>query len=190
MPPVVYDEPSQFTIGDTLSFRKILADYPPSEGWSLSYSLRILETGSALDISASVDGQEYVINVTRQTTDDWDAGTYAIQGFVDNGSSRFQVYDGFIEALPNLSAIATAVDLRSHARKVLDNIEAVLEGRATHDVLESHIGDTTFRRLTPGQLMDMRNKYLVELDKEERRARVKAGKASGRKIYTRFVAAR
>ena len=190
MPPVVYDEPSQFTIGDTLSFRKILADYPPSEGWSLSYSLRILETGSALDISASVSGQEYVVTVTKAVTNDWDAGTYAIQGFVDNGTSRFQIYDGFIEALPSLSTIEDSVDLRSHVRKVLDNIEAVLEGRATHDVLESHIGDTTFRRLTPSQLMDMRNKYLVELDKEERRARVRQGKASGRKIYARFVSAR
>jgi len=190
MPPVVYDEPSQFTIGDTLSFRKILPDYPPGEGWSLSYSLRILQTGSALDISASTNGQEYVVTVPKGTTDDWDAGTYAIQGFVSNGTSRFQVYDGFIEALPNLSAIESTVDLRSHARKVLDNIEAVLEGRATHDVLESHIGETTFRRLTPGQLMQMRNYYMVELDKEERQARVKAGKASGRKIYTRFVAAR
>src|SRR6185369_6878745 len=97
--------------------------------------------------SASVNGQEYVVNVTKAVTNDWDAGTYAIQGFVDNGTSRFQIYDGFIEALPSLSTIEDSVDLRSHVRKVLDNIEAVLEGRATHDVLESHIGDTTFRRL-------------------------------------------
>jgi hypothetical protein len=186
MPPFVYGEPSQFTIGDTLSFRKILPDYPPSEAWALSYSLRLLETGTAYDISATTSGQEFVVNVSKTITIDWSAGTYAIQGHVTDGTSRFQVYDGFIEALPDVSTIEDSVDLRSHARKVLENIESVLEGRATNDVLDSHIGETSFRRLTPQQLMDMRNKYLIELQKEEAIAKVKQGKRSGRRHLVRF----
>jgi hypothetical protein len=39
-PPIPTVEPANFAAGETVKWTKVVADYPPSDGWSLIYSIR------------------------------------------------------------------------------------------------------------------------------------------------------
>jgi hypothetical protein len=115
--------------------------------------------------------------------------------FVDGGATlsgvwkaeRHLIWTGFITVVQNLSSTATSTDLRSHARRTLDLIEATIEGRASNDVLDSQIDNTTFRRLTPDQLTNLHSYYSAKVRSEVAKARAKAGLSTGRNIYCRFT---
>ena len=53
---------------------------------------------------------------------------YDFIGIVTKGSEKYVVFDGIVEVLPNPTA-STAYDPRTHARRVLDLIEAAMENR-------------------------------------------------------------
>ena len=69
----------------------------------------------------------------------------------------------------------------------MDAIQAVLEGRATSDILESEIEGTKLNRIPVKDLLLFRDRYLTEVQSQDRQARVRAGKATGRNILTRFT---
>ena len=64
---------------------------------------------------------------------------------------------------------------QSHAQKMLAAIEAVLEGKATHDVLELAIDGTQLKRMGFADLMQVRDRYRAEVINEGRRAKLKTG---------------
>ena len=179
-------EPTTVIAGDTLEFVKSFSDYPADAGWTLSYSLRGV-TGSAPNFSASADGQAHSVTVPAATTLGWAPGQYQAQGYVTHTDGRrFSVFSGYITVTRNLAAEDAITDIRSHARKVVDNIESVLEGRATDDVLNSTIEGTTIQRLSVDQLLLLRDRYRAEVRREEAAAKLAMGIGSGRNIYARF----
>jgi hypothetical protein len=113
------------------------------------------------------------------------AGTYDFKGIVSKGTEKFQVFDGFLEVLPNPTA-SGAFDPRTHAQTVLDSIEAVLESRATKEVLSFSVEGNSLSSYPHEQLLTMRSRYRVEVEREKAVERLKAGRASGRLILTRF----
>ena len=100
---------------------------------------------------------------------------------------RHQVYDGLLQVVQDDSQVPPGEDLRSHARRVLDNIEAVLEGRATKDVMDSEIAGVKMSRTPIRDLLLLRDRYLGEVRSEEREALARNGKATGRNILARFL---
>jgi hypothetical protein len=182
--PIPLIEPAVITAGDTITWTRSLADYPPSSGWVLNYALR---GPSAIDISGTTSGGNHLINVPSSTSSAWVDGRYSIQGYVTNGSNRVTVYSDSITIKPDLVAQNAGYDGRSHVKKVLDAIEAVIEGRATKGDQQLTIDGTTLVKMTATELLDLRSKYKNEYRKELQAARVAQGKNSGRKIVTRFT---
>ncbi len=89
------------------------------------------------------------------------------------------VASGSIRVLPDPSA----QDVRSHAEKVLDAIEALIEGRATKDVTSYSIAGRSLTRMSPDELVKWRSHYRNEVAKQRN-----AGKPAGgrRIILARF----
>jgi hypothetical protein len=78
---------------------------------------------------------------------------------VSGGSSEvYEVDRGTILFLPRYDQ-AAAYDDRSHARKMLDAIESLLESRASADVLEYTIGSRHLKKMSPKELTDWRDYY-------------------------------
>jgi len=177
--------PTAIRAGDTLLLSISLSDYPASDSWTLTYTFR-KPNGSDISFASTADGDDHAITVAYGTTQTWEPGTYSGEARVDDGSQRFTVWSGFIEVLPDLSIQDPNYDARSHARKMLDAIEAVLENRATKAILSTTIAGQSISRYSPEQLLSLRSFYRSEVDAEEAQAAADAGKSTGRNILVRF----
>lgn len=180
-----YREPATVVAGDTVRWRKCLPQYPTADGWTLKY--RLINAQNHYDIVAfSAGDHEYEIDVLASTTAAWAPGTYAWQAYVDNGSDRFTVGQGTLRVLPNLAGQTAGYDARSHARRALEAIEAVLERRASEAHLEYEIAGRRLRFIPVAELLALRDRYRMEVRAEEDAERAAAGLAPRNKIRVRF----
>lgn len=161
--PVPDQEPVSFRAGDYLTWSKSLSDYPADQGWSLAYTL--INSGSKITIAASASGANFSVAVAAATTAAYLAGAYQWIARVTKATEIYTVAQGTVEILPNL-AVLTAYDPRSHARTMLDAIEAAYEGRASQTQLEIDLNGRRLRDLTPVELIKWRSYYKTEVQRE------------------------
>lgn len=179
-------EPAELRAGDTWKWTKILADYPASASWTLKY--RFKNAAGGFEIVASAAGDDHAISVAAATTANHAAGSYDWVAWVEGGSSeQYTVGHGVAEILPNLrsGAAADALDARTHARKMLDAVEAWLESRDPA-VAEYEIAGRRMKYIPLGELVKLRNRYLSEVQAEEASRKLAAGLATARKIQFRL----
>lgn len=180
-------EPEELIVGDRAAWKRadLGADYPPAS-YSLKYSLRLESTGTEIEITAGESGDEYVVEVASATTTSWTAGTYVWQAYITRtlDSERVLVDSGSIKVVTNLDA--SSADPRTHAKIVLDAIEAVIEGRATKDQEEYSIAGRSLKRTPIADLLLLRDRYRVEVAGEQAADRVASGVFDARKIQVRF----
>ena len=182
--PIPIIEPGIITAGDTITWLRSLPGYPATGGWALHYALRGL---AAIDIAASADGDNHLVSVIPATSAEYTDGIYTVQGYVTNGTDRITVFSDTITIKPDLVSAVAGYDGRSHVKRVLDSIEAVIEGRASKGDQQLTIDGTTLIKMTATELLQLRTRYKTEYRKEQRSARVAQGKNSCRKIVTRFT---
>lgn len=173
-------EPSEVTAGDTSTWKKSLSDFLASDSWVLTYAL--VKDGKLIEITASADGDDHLVEVLPTVTAKYNPGIYHYQAYVTKSTERYQVGTGTIEVLPDFAQSA-GYDNRSHAKVTLDALEAVIEGKASRDQLSYSIGGRSLSRFSWEELIAARSHYRSEYLAEERRAGRKSSK-----IKTRFVA--
>jgi hypothetical protein len=177
-------EPTAACAGDTWRWSRSLSDYPAST-WTLTYTL--INASGKVTVAATVDGDTHAVSVPPATTAAYSAGRYDWVAHVSDGTDRYQVGAGSINVLPDLSAAST-YDGRSHARKMLDAINAMLEGRATSAQLDLVSTDFDGRKMDrrPDELIKMRDRYAAAVAQEEQAAALARGEKIGRMIQVRF----
>lgn len=175
--PIPNIEPSVITAGDTITWSRSLPDYPVSSGWVLKYALR---GPTAIDIVGGSVGGNHLITVDNIASALYVEGNYTVQGYVTNGSSRVTVYSGSITIKPDLVTAAAGYDGRSHVKKVLDSIEAVIEGRASRGDQELTIDGTRLVKMTTDDLLKLRLTYFNLYRQETNANRRAAGSGPSR----------
>lgn len=179
--------PAALYVGDTLDFTSSgLTDYPASQGWTLKVRLAPRAAGTTIDLTASADGDDHHFAVAASSTAGYVAGWYTYTAYAEKASERYTVQRGQIQVKPASAAIAAGTDTRSHARKVLDAIEAVIEGRATVDQQEYAIGNRSLKRMEISELLKLRQVYRNEVAGEEAADRLAAGLGTARKVQVRL----
>jgi len=170
-------EPTAARAGDTWRWSRSLPDYPAST-WTLTYTL--INASGKVTVAATADGDTHAVSVPPATTAAYAAGRYDWVAHVSDGTDRYQVGAGSINVLPDLSAAST-YDGRSHARKMLDAIDAMLEGRATSDQLDLVSTDFDARKTDrrPEAVMEARKYYAAMVASEDRAAAIAAGENPG-----------
>ena len=182
-------EPDTLVVGDRWVWRRddLVSDYPLDE-YALEYRFTEDSTGNtnAFTIAATEAESTYLVEVASAVTASLTAGDYQWAAFIIRSSDnqRVVVDQGRTEILPNLQN--TTADLRSHAKKVLDAIEAVLENRASQDQMSYSIAGRSLSRMSIDDLMTFRNRYRAEYLREIKLARIKNKQASGNTIKVRF----
>lgn len=181
-------EPSSFIAGDTVSWLKSFSGYSAADGWVLKYEFR---GNTRKTVTAAASGSDHLATITAVESAAYSAGAYTVTGYVVKASERHTVFRGRIEVEPDPAQGNSAFDGRSHARKALEAIEAVLEKRATREEMSYSIQFAGSNRqlslCPPAELIKMRNYYLSEVRKEEQAERIAQGLGTGRRILTRFV---
>lgn len=158
-----HPEPFALIVGDTAKWTRKLDAYPASAGWALNYEL--VNAQHRYEIAAVADGDAFRILITARTTEGYTAGDYDWRARVTNADGEvYTVATGRMTVAPSFGA---AVDGRSHARRTLEAIEAVLEGRATSATAEYEINGRRLKYISLTELHSMRSKYQREVAAEE-----------------------
>jgi hypothetical protein len=166
--------PKEFTVGESLEWKKSFFDYPASE-WTLTYYFR--GAGPGFNAVATADGDGFFITVAKTVTASCSAGIYYFQAFVEKGSEKFLIDEGEVKVIASLVAVATTttLDNRSQIKITLDNIDAMIAGKATLDQQEYTIGDRQLKRYPIPDLLEMRKEYARLYEQEKRTEAKKKG---------------
>lgn len=171
--------PAELRAGDTARWTRDLGDYPASQGWTLSYTL--VTSTAAHSFSATANGDAFDVTVAAAVTAAWAAGHYQLQEYVAKSGERYTLATTPLRILPNLAAVVSGLDVRSHARKVLDAINAWLEAKAP-TAASFEIAGRKLQNYSLADLLALRDRYRAEVAREDQ---VAAGGAPAR-ILTRL----
>ena len=178
------NEPLAARAGLTWKWRRedLAASYPASS-WTLKYWFK--KTGAAganFSVVASADGDNFSVTVDAAMTLAYTSGKYAWAAEVSGGASEvYEIDRGTLDVLPRYDQAAN-LDDRSHARKMLEAIEALLENRASIDQQEYAINGRSLKRMTVKELTDWRDYYLSETAAETMRERARNGQGGNRLV--------
>lgn len=151
-----------------LSFKQAVnASQYPAPDWTLKIFLR---GPQSIDLEAD---ENHIFKASAETTATWQAGLYAytLRAYIDE--EVFEIETGQIEILPDLQQKTAGYDSRTHAEKVLEAIEALLEKKATSDqqryVIQVDGSQRELWRFPHADLIKLRQHYLSEVQRERAR---------------------
>ena len=131
--PIQLQEPESFASGDTLWFERYLADYLPSAGWSLKYTLTSLmgkEVSAVQSVASDSDANRHKI-YQQNFAAGLDADDFIFSGEVVNANTgdRKQIYKAVLTIGADLQAGLATVPLLS------ENAQDLQDAYATRRVL-------------------------------------------------------
>ncbi len=172
-------EPQEFAAGDTLSFRRTLGLYSPTDGWSLKYEMR----GGAqpIEFESTADNGSHLVNVLPAVTSGWLPAEYNLSGYAVHApdGERHQIYFAPIVVLEDQVAAPGDEDQRTFAQKMVEQLEATMLAKAGDDLARSAAGDTGFWFLTPEQLRAEHAYWTLVRRNEIKKQRAKSGRPTG-----------
>ena len=154
------------------------------EGWTARLFLR---GPSAIDLEAVAGPAGAEIHAAASVTSGWGAGaySYALRALEPGEDGAIEALEsGSTRVLQDVALLAAGHDARSHAEKVLEALEAVLEGRASKDQMSYSIKGRSLALTPLADLLAMRKAYRAELASQ--RAAAKGRKVLGRRVQVHF----
>ena len=180
--------PRSIVIGDLVQFKltQYSTDYP-NTSHSMTFMARS-GTGANVEfsIAASNSGDDYLFSASSAATSAFTAGLYhyQIEVLETSSNNRLILDQGELDVTVDLDV--NAVDPRTHAEKMLQKIEAVLENRADADVSSYSIAGRSLTKMTPEELLTWRDNYRREVKAYRRQLDVKHGRKTSSTILMRF----
>lgn len=157
-------EPTQLHAGDSIAWARAARAFPSADGWSLVYSLR---GPGSLDLT-STGGEPYQFTASASATKSLPPGVYRWACYAIRNDERRTLASGELTVLVDLLEAGT-FDGRSHARRMLDLIEAALEKRIPKDQQSYEIDGMRLDRIPIERLEGLRQRYKREVNAELRR---------------------
>jgi len=130
-------------------------------------------------------GDDFVITNAAATTAALTPGRYTWQALVTSGSERHKAAEGVLVVEPNYATDAV-LDSRSQARKLLDAIDATLNGGATIDKKSMSVAGRTIERMTAAELWELRQRVAFDVKREDDAALLANGGPDRRRVGIRF----
>lgn len=177
--------PEDLIAGDRWAWKKTdLTEY--GTGYTLTYELTLNGGAAPITLTATYSGGEYLVEVAAATTAAYTAGDYSWSALMtrDSDSERVRVGAGTLTVKPDPAV--SAADPRTHARKALDAIEAVIENRATKDQESYSIAGRSLSRMNIADLLTFRDRYRAEVGREEDAEKIAKGLGTGKNILVRM----
>ena len=180
-------EPVKIYKGETVVWnRKDLTDYPVGS-YAMSWTAR-LESNGGTAFSATVTEVEdyYKFTLDNSNTGGYTTGDYfwVLKVTQSSDSEELIIDSGKITVKDNY--FGSTGDTRSHAKIMLDKIESILEGRADADVSSYSIQGRSLSKISINELLQWRDYYKAEYQKEIAKFRRDNNEGSGRVIKVQF----
>jgi len=177
--------PRELTAGDSVAFDVSLADYPAPD-WQLFVTL--YNATNVVTLESEANGTAHAISIESGSSEPLVAGRYDWTAYVtgpDDARITLDTGSTIVRANP---ATMTATDGRSHARQMLEAIEAALQGKATGqqlDILRARHGDRDLQS-DVAKLVELRDIYRREVRAEEQAEALRKGEHIGNTLKVRF----
>lgn len=180
--------PVDFRAGDNLS-RPVQTQLLPGAGLFIVATVVLNGTPSRVRLGGGEDGVypvqadgSVLITADSAATKEWLAGRYKWSAFSVVDGKRREIMQGTLNVLPDLDG-DTAVDPRSEDEKLLDQVRALIGGRALDDVQMYKIGGRELTKMTRAELRE----WEAELARRVYHERVRRGeKVKKRAVGIRF----
>lgn len=180
--------PEEFTLSDTIKFKKTLGDFPFSEGWTLTYYFVKKDgtTGELFNVVATQheSTEDYLITIATAKTSGRAAGDYSWRAKVSKAGETSTVEMGSLTLNPSYTA---EVDTRSDAAKILAAIDAARAGTASPEQKRMKVRDREIENFDPAGLLKERTYYAQIVAAEEAAEKLALGLANPNKIRTRLM---
>lgn len=173
--------PRRITVGDTVTWDESLTDYPASASWVVTYNFT--SPNARFSSGHAAVGDDHRITIVTTALE---VGRYDYTKKVTDGGEVFTLEAGYIFVEPDLSADTTGVDRRQYAEIALENIEAMLRGKATKDQTSYSLNGRALSRYSVDELQDWRASLRVEVRQIRAKARRKSGGKSHANVHVRF----
>lgn len=160
------NEPNQIAAGFSARWTEAPSAYP-APTWTLEYRLVGRADAYVVTATQQADGT-HAVSIDPATSATFAPGRYRLIGYVDDGTERHRYYEGDLVVTPNVTA-GDPVDLRSHAERMVEALEAALEGRATADQMAVAIGGRSLQRHTLAELQKLHQVYAYQVEVERGR---------------------
>ena len=180
-------EPITIYKGETVVWnRKDLTDYPVGS-YAMSWIAR-LESNGGTSFTATVTEVDdyYKFTLDNSATGGYTTGDYfwVLKVTQSSDSEELILETGKITVKDNY--FGSTGDTRSHAKIMLDKIESILEGRADADVSSYSIQGRSLSKIGIAELLQWRDYYKAEYQKEVAEFRTGNKEGSGRVVKVQF----
>lgn len=163
-----------------------LANYPASL-WTAT--LYLINSSNKITKVGTNDGGDHKFTFATTDITNSKSGDYQWQIQVNDADETYTVGSGMVTVRKNF-ATATATDLRTTAKKMVDALEEALIGSASQTVLETEIqtsaGSRKVKHMTATERLQWYNYWLAKIQAEERADRINNGLKPGGKFLVRF----
>ena len=180
-------EPVTFYKGETVVWtRKDLTDYPVGS-YAMSWSARLESNGgTAFTATVTEVDDYYKFTLDNSATGGYTTGDYfwVLKVTQSSDSEELIIDSGKITVKDNY--FGSTGDTRSHAKIMLDKIESILEGRADADVSSYSIQGRSLSKISINELLQWRDYYKAEYQKEIAKFRRDNKEGTGRVIKVQF----
>jgi hypothetical protein len=182
------NEPATLRAGTTWTWSETAPDLYPNATYQLKY---YFQGPVVFNVTAANDGANFKVTITSATSKTYPSGIYRwVRQFVKISDatvySETPEQSGELNVLQDLSTVQGGYDSRSHVRRVVEALEAVIENRATKAQSEIEIAGRRIWYLSPAELRKEWEQYSYLLKQEERAALIAQGKSPGNQILVRF----
>lgn len=185
--------PARIRRGVTAKWTLLRSDYPPADGWILTYQFHTALAFHTVVATDNGDGS-FLITIPASgagvSTDDFAVGHFTYGATVALGGEVYEVDSGQLEVLP---AFGAAAEGRSIAKQMVDAIEAKLLSMATSGVFVAGVvsvstpgGSRSTSFQSPAELNMALSHWRAIYENELVEERLGKGLGTGRKIRTRF----
>lgn len=178
--------------GDTLDFSTTVADYPADAGWTLVYRLVLRSGPGVIVLTGSPDPDDasrHRVQVAAATTAGWAPGAYSWASWVQQGAERHSLSTGVCTILADPATATGTLDLRSDARRALDDARLAFYTMAANpSVRRYRIAGREMEFRDQADIAKLIDKLEADVAAEERRERAAKGYADKRRYVVRIGA--
>ena len=177
-------EPVEIIAGDTVTWTKALADYPPAT-WTLKY--RLINATGKFDITATTDGSGYLATITSTASALYTAGDYTWTAWVEKTGERHTVGSGTLTVKPNIAAL-NILDARTDAVVIRDQLLAAYTSwtASNGNITEYEIAGRRVRYQSGAAILEQLNYWERQVKTEKKAERIAAGLGAGGRLLVRF----
>lgn len=183
-------EPEFLVAGDRWAWKRtdLVSDYP-TDAYALTYEFHEDSGGGGnhrFTVAAVETTDAYIVEVSHSTTDNYNSGDYHWDAYITRSSDSERLIVDKGRTRIDVDLATSTADVRTHAKKALDAIEAVIENRATIDQSSFSLAGRSLSRMSVDELLQFRNYYRAEYNRELQKAKMRNKKPTGNMIGVRF----